>query len=625
MIKKNSMKGFFLFILIATLWGCITISSESYKGSMRFDTILSQSSIDATARIQASHTLAPEVVTIWKNFLNTDGTIANWQKALAELETEDMVKSRLFARIASKEATDYDFLIKIDSMESKPSEHMLKVTMQTIDPRRNETLTTYSRESGLGTSMMSFSSNLKESLKHMLADMRAKLLVDYNEGRLRATAVAKKTSKTTIQYLEQASAAQKEGNYAAALSALRSAIRSNPGYPGSHRQASEFLLFLCDPDGSLRVAEESLKENPDDRGLRDVIGFAYNQKGDAAKARESLGGVGFVGIVLEIKEGKVNVKSLYANEAAQKAGLRDNDTIIEVAGTPINNIAQTVSLLRQTEPGKTIGVKIQRGQETMEKTVTVGSLLDQKRETYALACNAQRLNREGIALAKEQQQAAALAKFEEAAKTTPNLIPRADYNAALILEQTGSPNSLAHYLAAMKGFLLLSDEEEVFTKVLSIAQRSNIPVPESADRKYRIGILRAQQKRYKEAIQEFEAALSEAPWLVDAYYNLGLVYDFSGDYQNALRSLKIFMKLAPNAPNIGAVKTKMVEIVLAKKTGDGLPLPVRAEDTPSAPNIKPEPIPQNIQRSGYTLEYETMVSSLTKGAFDSAFTQADTL
>jgi tetratricopeptide (TPR) repeat protein len=561
MITKNLMKGFFLSILIATLWGCITIPSRQYKSSMKFDTIQSQGSIDATARIQATHTLAPEVVTIWKNWMNTDQTIANWQKAIAELETEDMVKSGLFARIAGNEATDYDFLVKIDSMESKPSEHILKITMQTIDPRRNEVLTTYSGESGLGTSMTSFSSNLKESLKRILADMRSKFLADYNEGRLRATAVAKKASKTTIQYLKQASAAQKEGNQAAALSALRSAIRSNPGYPGSYRQASEFLLFLCDPDGSLRVAEESLKENPDDRGLRDVIGFAYNQKGDTAKAREYLGGAGLVGIFLEIKEGKVNVKSLYANGPAHKAGLQENDTIIEVAGTPVNNLTQTVSLIRQTEQSKTIDVKIQRGQETMVMPVTVGSLLDQKRETYPRVCIAQRLNREGIALVKEQQWAAALAKFEEAARTTPNLIPKADYNAALILEQTGRPKeALVHYLAALKGFLLLSDEEEVFAKIVSIVQRSNIPVPESADRKYRIGILRAQQKRYKEAVQEFESALSEAPWLVDAYYNLGLVYDFSGDYQNALRTLKTFMKLAPNAPNIGAVKTKMVEL-----------------------------------------------------------------
>ena len=560
-MNKKVIKALFLFVVIPALCGCITISSEQYKGTMKFDTIQSQATINATARIQAKHALTTEVINIWKSWLNTDETIANWQKAIGELETEDMARSGLFAKIADKDAADYDFLIKIDSVESKPSEHYLKVTMQAIDPRTNEALTTYNGESGLGSSMFSYAANLKESLKRILADMRSKLLADYNEGKLRATAVSKKASRTTIQYLEQAAAAQKEGNYAGALTALRGAIRSNPQFPGSYRQASEFLMFLCDPDGAIRIAEESLKENPDDKGLRDVIGLAYNQKGDVNRAREYLGSVGFVGMALEVKDGKVTVRSVIANEGAQKAGIEPNDTLLEVAGTPVSGVAQTVKLLRANEPGTTIPLKLLRGEEKIEKNVTVGSLLDQKREIHPNACNAQRLNREGIALIREQQRTSALAKFEEAARSTPNLIPKADYNAGLILEQSGrQKDALTHYLAAMKSFLLISDEEEASAKVIAIAQRSNAPVPESADKRYRVGILRAQQKRYKEAIQEFEAALSEAPWLVDAYYNLGLVYDFSGEYQNALRSLKTYLRLAPTAPNIGPVKTKIVEL-----------------------------------------------------------------
>lgn len=560
-MNRKVIKALCLVIVIPALCSCITISAEQYKGTMKFDTIQSRATIDATARIQAKHSLTPEVVAVWKGWLNTDDTIANWQKAIGELEVEDMAKSGLFTKIAGQAAADYDFLINIESVESKPSEHMLKVTMQTIDPRTNETLATYAGESSLGASIFTYSANLKENLKRILADIRSRLLADYNEGKLRATAVAKKASKTTIQYLEQASAAQKEGNYTGALTALRNAIRSNPQYPGSYRQASEFLMFLCDPDGAIRVAEEILKENPDDKGLRDVIGLAYNQKGDASRAREYLDGVGFVGMALEVKDGKVNVRSVIANEGAQKAGIEPNDTLLEVAGTPVSGVAQTGKLLRTKEPGKTIPLKLQRGQETIEKTVTVGSLLDQKREIHPNACKAQMLNREGISLIKEQQRAPALAKFEEAARSTPNLIPKADYNAGLVLEQSGRhKEALTHYLAAMKSFLLISDEEEVSAKVITIAQRSNAPVPETADRRYRVGILRAQQKRYKDAIQEFEAALSEAPWLVDAYYNLGLVYDFSGEYQNALRSLKTYLRLAPTAPNIGPVKTKIVEL-----------------------------------------------------------------
>jgi hypothetical protein len=66
---------------------------------------------------------------------------------------------------------------------------------------------------------------------------------------------------------------------------------------------------------------------------------------------------------------------------------------------------------------------------------------------------------------------------------------------------------------------------------------------------------------------------------------------------------------------------------------DVAPLPVRAQETTMEPTVKQEPIPResmmntpkNIQRSGYTLEYWPMVSSLTKGDFDSAFAHADTI
>jgi len=85
-------------------------------------------------------------------------------------------------------------------------------------------------------------------------------------------------------------------------------------------------------------------------------------------------------------------------------------------------------------------------------------------------------------------------------------------------------------------------------------------VPESADQRYRLGIIRVTQKRYKEAIQEFEAAIAEAPWIAEPYYNLGHVCDFNKEYLKALRAYRIYTKLAPNAPNIGTAKTKIVEL-----------------------------------------------------------------
>ncbi|MFZ5584373.1 MAG: tetratricopeptide repeat protein [Thermodesulfobacteriota bacterium] len=177
------------------------------------------------------------------------------------------------------------------------------------------------------------------------------------------------------------------------------------------------------------------------------------------------------------------------------------------------------------------------------------------------ACQAQALNKDGVALARQGSPAEALAKFDQALKTTPAPLPKANYNAALVLERQGQAQAAARqYLAAHQAFLLASEQNEALTRLLALAQQAKLGVPEAADQRYRLGVVRAKQKRHAEAVAEFEAALQEAPWLVDAYYNLGLVYDFVNRPADALRVLRIYVQLAPNSPNLGPVKTKIVEL-----------------------------------------------------------------
>ena len=47
---------------------------------------------------------------------------------------------------------------------------------------------------------------------------------------------------------------------------------------------------------------------------------------------------------------------------------------------------------------------------------------------------------------------------------------------------------------------------------------------------------------------------------MNAYKNLGLVYDFTGAFHEALHNLTIYAQLAPAGPEIGHVKTKIVEL-----------------------------------------------------------------
>jgi tetratricopeptide (TPR) repeat protein len=180
---------------------------------------------------------------------------------------------------------------------------------------------------------------------------------------------------------------------------------------------------------------------------------------------------------------------------------------------------------------------------------------------YPPACQAQALNREGVALAREGKRPEALAKFQAARQAAPGLVPKASYNAGLLLEQSGKPqDALTAYLEARQSFLNPAEEQDAMSRLTALAQRANLPAPDAADRRYRLGIVRAQQKRYPEAVIEFEAALADAPWLTDAYYNLGLVSDFTGAHAKALQALRTYLTLAPQSPHASAVKTKIVEL-----------------------------------------------------------------
>ncbi len=83
-------------------------------------------------------------------------------------------------------------------------------------------------------------------------------------------------------------------------------------------------------------------------------------------------------------------------------------------------------------------------------------------------------------------------------------------------------------------------------------------VPEEAERNMARGTAFAQRASdpagYKKAIAEFEAASDTAPWLALAYYNLGVMQEKAGLYNEAIRSLKLYLMAAPHAKNAREVK-----------------------------------------------------------------------
>ena len=64
----------------------------------------------------------------------------------------------------------------------------------------------------------------------------------------------------------------------------------------------------------------------------------------------------------------------------------------------------------------------------------------------------------------------------------------------------------------------------------------------------------------RDAVAEFEKATLAAPWLADAYNNLGVAQDKAGLYAEAIQSLKWYLLAAPNASDAEAKQALIYEV-----------------------------------------------------------------
>ena len=89
-------------------------------------------------------------------------------------------------------------------------------------------------------------------------------------------------------------------------------------------------------------------------------------------------------------------------------------------------------------------------------------------------------------------------------------------------------------------------------------------IPRDAERFMNRGAAAAKSAKdandFKDAVVEFEKATLAAPWMANAYYNLGVAQDKAGMYSNAIRSLKLYLVAAPNAPDAKNVEKLIDEI-----------------------------------------------------------------
>jgi len=91
--------------------------------------------------------------------------------------------------------------------------------------------------------------------------------------------------------------------------------------------------------------------------------------------------------------------------------------------------------------------------------------------------------------------------------------------------------------------------EKIIRHVQTMRQKPAIP--EDAERYMARGTAAAKGAKnpndFKDAVREFEKASTVAPWLANAYYNLGVAQDGAGMYTEAIKSLKLYLLAVPNA------------------------------------------------------------------------------
>jgi S1-C subfamily serine protease len=94
--------------------------------------------------------------------------------------------------------------------------------------------------------------------------------------------------------------------------------------------------------------------------------------------RKIAGKSGLLGVELRDAPKGARVARVSDNSGAAKAGIQPDDVIVEIAGQTFETREAVVSRLRETAPGETIKLKIQRGEQLVDLLATLGERPDEQ-------------------------------------------------------------------------------------------------------------------------------------------------------------------------------------------------------------------------------------------------------
>lgn len=182
----------------------------------------------------------------------------------------------------------------------------------------------------------------------------------------------------------------------------------------------------------------------------------------------------------------------------------------------------------------------------------------------------------GNEAAKAGRFADAVRLFRKALAYNPFSL-RAQYNTALAYEKMGMPNlAVDKYCAYLKFFAQdPKDRLELKRKVMSMVKTMEVkpPVPYGVEDLLARARLQFESDNPLEALSVYEAVQSHAPWLAEAYYGMGAVFEYLGNqknplhYASAIRNYELFLETAsPDDARIERVK-KQIPVMQSIESG----------------------------------------------------------
>jgi serine protease Do len=122
-------------------------------------------------------------------------------------------------------------------------------------------------------------------------------------------------------------------------------------------------------DAGSWVACAGIKEEPVGIGVVSVSTRTIAKPGPTFTVDTSKSG--FLGVTLEPGEGGVKIMSIQPKSAAEKAGLKPQDTIVALKGQNITEVEAFIQEMAKHKPGDVVTLKIVRGEEELELKATL--------------------------------------------------------------------------------------------------------------------------------------------------------------------------------------------------------------------------------------------------------------